>query len=274
MTAGSAVVPVKSAPRLVEQGDEDFVGDGQAGGGEPYAATGPLDQALGAQFLDARADIGIDLRAILSLDGREVDAFELAQAEEKLFVKRLLRVQLYELYVRKPGLLDRGCIGGGIVSIGPAPVAIEGMRPRAESEIGFAAPIFQIVPRTKSRQRPIGDFVVVVAGTAQAFAGEFVRISHGIVGGNGRGGVTGAAGEEFAAEPAAFIDLEEIDRDVFGTQAQRLFDGVLPTWGCLMGQAGDEIEGDVVESFGAELSDRRKDICAAVQATCGFQFSI
>src|SRR2546426_986420 len=81
---------------------------------------------------------------------------------------------------------------------GPAPAAVEGMRAGPESEIGFAAPIFQIVPRTKARQRPIGDFVVVVAGFAQAFAGEFVRVGHGVVAGNGRGGVACSAGEQFA----------------------------------------------------------------------------
>ena len=72
---------------------------------------------------------------------------------------------------------------------------------------------------------------MIVAGLAQALAGEFVGVGHGVVGGDGRGGVARAAGEQFPAEAAAFVDLEEIDGDVLGAEAQGLVEGVAPACG-------------------------------------------
>src|SRR6266581_2984632 len=273
MTFLTRRAPLTGTPALLQQGDEDFVGDGQARGRKPHASAGALDEALDAQFLDACADrcfeVGTELRSILGLDARQIDAFELAQAEKKLFIERLLRGDFFELLDRESPLLDRRSICGGIVSVGPAQAAVEGMRAGAEAEIRFAAPIFEIVPRTKARQRPIGDFVVVVAGAVQAFAREFVGFRHGIVTGNGRGGIARSAGEQFAAETAAFVDLEEINGNVFGTQAQRFLDRLLPARRGLVRQAGDEIEADMSETGGTKALDRGKDIFAAVHASSG-----
>ena len=97
----------------------------------------------------------------MRLDGGEVDAIELPQAEEEFFLERLLGRDFFELLDREPALVDRGGVGSRIVSVGPAPAAVEGMRACAESEIGLAAPIFEVVARTEARQPPIGDLVVV-----------------------------------------------------------------------------------------------------------------
>src|SRR5205085_434522 len=92
---------------------------------------------------------------------------------------------LFELLNGQAALIDGRSIRGWIVRVGPSPTAAEGVRARAEAKIGFAAPIFQIVARTKAGQRPIGNFVMVVASFTEAFAGEFVGFGHGVVAGNG-----------------------------------------------------------------------------------------
>src|SRR6202043_3510855 len=73
---------------------------------------------------------------------------------------------------------------------------------------------------------------------------------------------------------AAFVDLEEIYGNVFGTEAQGFLDGGSPARGGLMRQAGDEVEADVGESRGSQGGDRGENIFAAMHAAGGFQFGV
>ena len=80
------------------------------------------------------------------------------------------------------------------MNVSPAPAAVEGVRARAETEIRLAAPVFQIVARPETGQRPIGNFVVIVTGRREPVAGQFVEVGHGIVVGDGSGAVARPAG--------------------------------------------------------------------------------
>ena len=92
--------------------------------------------------------------------------------------------------------------------------------------------------------------------------------------GDGRGGVARAAGEQFPAEAAAFVDLEKIDGDVLGAEAQGLVEGVAPACGGLIRQAGDEVQADVGEAFGTKTGDGGEDVVAAVHAAGGLEFGV
>ena len=102
-------------PGLIKQRDEDFVGDGQARRREAHARAGAFDQTLSAQFVKARAKrhfkVGTELRTVLRLDGGEVDAIELPQAEEEFFLERLLGRDFFELLDREG--VPHKFLGGG-----------------------------------------------------------------------------------------------------------------------------------------------------------------
>ena len=106
--------------------------------------------------------------------------------------------------------------------------AIEGMRASAEADVRFAAPILQIVARAEARQTPIRDFVVFVSGFCEASAGGFVGLGHGVVAGNGFGAIAAAARERFFSEAAAFINFQQINRNVFRANLQNALDRFFP----------------------------------------------
>ena len=96
-------------------------------------------------------------------DAREIDALELPQAQEHLLFERLRARDFLALLGRQPPCRWRD-VCRRIVRVRPAPSPVEGMRPCAKTKIGLAPPIFQIVPRAKTRQRPVRNLVVLVAG--------------------------------------------------------------------------------------------------------------
>ena len=65
------------------------------------------------------------LGVALALDAGKIDAFELAQAEEKLFFKRLRGRHGLDLLTRRNALLDRSNVARRVVDVGPAPAAVE-----------------------------------------------------------------------------------------------------------------------------------------------------
>ena len=95
------------------------------------------------------------------------------------------------------------------------------MRARAEADVRLASPVFQIVARTEARQTPVRDFVVLVAGVREPRARRFIRFGHRVVARNRLGAVTAAARERFFAEPAAFVNFQQVDGNVLGPNFQK-----------------------------------------------------
>ena len=75
----------------------------------------------------------------------EIDAGELAEAEEHFLFVSLVDCYGFELLDRKFSGLDRGYILSGVVRVRPARRTVERVGACSEAEVRFAAPVFQIV---------------------------------------------------------------------------------------------------------------------------------
>src|SRR5579859_4092627 len=102
------------------------------------------------------------------------------------------------------------------------------MSASAEAKIKFAAPVFQIVARGKAGLGPVGNFVVLVAGSGKEFSREVVGVCHLLIAGNGGCAVLRAERDEFPAEAAAFIDFEQIDGNVLGIEGDEFVERIPP----------------------------------------------
>ena len=120
---------------------------------------------------------------ILALDAREINAGELAQAQEQLFFQSGLRG--YRLQAFDGAFAGGNCgdVRSGIAEVAPALVAGEGVSARTKTEVGFAAPIFQVVLRSVAGLGSVGNFVLLVADRAQFALCQFVKIGHGLFAG-------------------------------------------------------------------------------------------
>lgn len=131
---------------LFQQSDEDFVGNSEARGRETEKLPVKFDDALISECGDTRADrgdsIALAIGGVIAFDTREIYAFELAKAEEEFFFESLCHGNGLDLFAGAGALFDVRDVGRRIVEIGPARMAIEGMRAGAEAEIWLAAPIF------------------------------------------------------------------------------------------------------------------------------------
>src|SRR5260370_537675 len=169
---------------------------------------------------------------------------------------------------------ERRNVRGGLVRVGPALGSAERVRSGAEAEVRFAAPVFQVVPRFAARNRPVGDFVVLVSGARQPLASALVEFRHRIVARQSLGAVALSAGEDFPAEATAFVNLHQINRNVVRPQAQQLADRVFPTRACLVRQSCDEVEAESVESSLPQDLGRAEDVCAAMHSSGGDKFPV
>ena len=82
----------------------------------------------------------------------------------------------------------------------------------------------------------------------QQLAGAFVEPGHRVLAGQRAGAVAMAAGENFPAQPAALVNLQQVDGDVHGPQAQKLAERILPARRGLVRQARNQVEADVLQA--------------------------
>src|ERR1051325_228039 len=83
------------------------------------------------------------------------------------------------------------------------------------------------------------------------------------------GGGVGAgphAARDLICERRAFVDFEQIEREMFGRKRKRLVHVVRPLLDGLGRQTGDEIEADVREACGAQSSEGAARIGGGVRA--------
>jgi len=110
--------------------------ENQALGREAEAGTVELDKARGTKASDV-SEQGREPIAkawvALALNAAKIDAFELAQAEEKLFFERLGSRDGLDLPTRRNALPDRSNVVCSVVDVGPTPAAVERMRAGAEA---------------------------------------------------------------------------------------------------------------------------------------------
>src|SRR3989475_5436813 len=204
----------------------------------------------------------------------QVNALQLPQSQEYLFFERLLRSQPFQLLDGNFAARERRNVRGGLVRVGPALGSVERVRSRAEAEVSLAAPVFQVVPRFAGRNRPVGDFVVLVSSARQPFASALVEFRHRIVARQSLGAVTLSPGEHFPAEAAAFVNLHQVNRNVFGLQPQQLAERVFPTRAGLVWKSCDQVEAQVVESGLPQDLRRAEDVCAAMHSSGSNKFLV
>src|SRR5580704_5608826 len=146
---------------------EDGIRDREMFRGEAQALAFPIEEILRVERINLAMNCGeagagavrVE-RGVIAFDAGQVDAVKLAQAEEEFFFQRLLRCDWLDLFAWGNSLLDHGSVLRGIVDVGPARLAVEGVRAGAEAQVRFALPVFQIVARAAVWERPVGNFVV------------------------------------------------------------------------------------------------------------------
>ena len=122
------------------------------------------------------------------------------------------------------------------------------MRVRAEAEVRFQPPVFQIVQRFKTRPREVRDLVAMDAQALQFFDRGFIKLRRQIVGGNIRRAVALAVEQHLAAQAAVFVDFEHVDGNMRRVQLFDPSQGFAPARQRLARQAGDQIDIDVGQS--------------------------
>src|SRR5262249_20720542 len=139
--------------------------------------------------------LGVD--GVVALDAREVDAVEAAEAEEEFLLQGARREEGFELLAGGAAALDEGDVTVGLVDVGPARDAVEGVGAGAEAEVGLASPVFQIMLGMAAGQAPAGNFIVIVAGFGEFGGGVIVEVGHGVIVGERIGAIAAAAGKDF-----------------------------------------------------------------------------
>src|SRR5438067_1139465 len=114
------------------------------------------------------------------------------------------------------------------------------MRAHSKSAIRRAGPVFQIVLALKSGPRPVGYFVMIIAGPRQTIRGLDIEVSENVVVWNVCSSL---------APRAAFFDVEHVDRDVFGKEPLDPIEILSPDLDPLLRQTGNQIDTDVRESM-------------------------
>src|SRR6266853_2838272 len=122
---------------LIQKINKHFVRNCQPVGREAKPSSVPFNQALSAQFFDAR----LQIRAVLGLDARKVDPGKLPQAEEQFFFKRLVAGDVRKLLDGKTALADCCNECSRIVRIGPALSSVERMGACADTAVRLPLPI-------------------------------------------------------------------------------------------------------------------------------------
>src|SRR5579864_245182 len=102
--------------------------------GETEAFAFAIEEILRVERIDLAMDCGeagagtvCVERGVVAFDAGQVDAVKLAQAEEEFFFEGLLRCDWLDLFAWGNSLLDHGSVLGGIVDVGPARLAVEGV---------------------------------------------------------------------------------------------------------------------------------------------------
>src|SRR5690242_10795228 len=146
--------------------------------------------------------------------------------------------------------------------IGPTPhLAVVRVGRTAKSVIRFGAPILDVVSRMKTGPAEIRDLVVLVTGVSGVVQHPSVHHAGEIVVGNRL-----QAAPDMFGQRRARMHLQQIERQMFGTQSEKLLDIPLPACERLAGQACDQIEADVVEAGLAQIRKSLERIGAVMRA--------
>src|SRR5438034_1636239 len=77
------------------------------------------------------------------------------------------------------------------------------MRTRTKSQVRFAPPIFQVMPRFKSRLPPVRNLVVMISRRAQRLLRHLIKLRHLIFARPSSGAVLPSPLPQYLVEPSA-----------------------------------------------------------------------
>src|SRR5712692_309127 len=115
---------------------------------------------------------------------------------------------------------------------------------------------------------------MLISKLRQERAGSFVESGHSVIARKAGRAIARSAGKSFPAQPAALVNLEQVDGCMRGPQAQELPKRVLPAFGRLMRQACNQVEADVGDARIAQSARCRRDIGAAMHPAGGNKLGI
>ena len=160
------------------------------------------------------------------------------------------------------------------MDVGPAFSSRERVRSRAESQIWFAAPVLEIVPSLEAGLCPVRDFVMVISRRRKLPASYIVKLCHFVVSWEGADAVSCATSKYFPAEPAAFIEFEQVDGNVLRREGEQFVEGVVPALARLVRKPGNQIKTQVRDSGRAQQRHGAMNVIPAVHAPRGLEFRI
>jgi len=236
--------------------------------------TLPGEETASRELIDDVESTRNTLATVFGLESGDGDAVVEAEAEEPGFFMLTIgrepcgfaRLQGFEIGVKVVGGGEAKEMAGLAWSGRRGGFAQHRRRIESEAEVGTVLPVAEIVARLVARSGEVGDLVLGQARGGEGFDGELVHAGDGVVVGNYGCVVTGAAGEEFPAEPGFVVNFEHVDAGVGDAGSGESGDGFLPGSEGLAGKAGDEVEVDVGDSGGAQPGEVVEDDGAAVKA--------
>src|SRR5713101_559096 len=115
---------------------------------------------------------------------------------------------------------------------------------------------------------------MLISMLRQERAGSFVESGYSVVARKAVRAIAESAGQGFPAQPAALVNLKQVDRCMRGPQAQELPKRIFPAFGRLMRQACNQVEADVGDARIAQNARWRRDIGAAMHPAGGNKLGI
>src|SRR6266446_5717248 len=116
------------------------------------------------------------------------------------------------------------------------------MRRTTKTIVRRAVPVFSIVPRLKSRQTEIRNLIMPVAGCGDLINHDPIHFACEII-----VGFWPPPSANLIGERRPFMNVQQVKRQMLGSQLQSKVEILLPTSQRLSGQSGDQIEVDVFE---------------------------
>src|SRR5882762_2547411 len=148
---------------LLHQFHKHFVRHAHSPRCQSHQAPLPLNQSRRPKPRKSR----LQRNSILSFNTRNINPAQLSQPQKQLLLQSTLRGQFFNLLDRQSSRRKCRDIIRGIMRISPPLRPRKRMRPSPKSQIRLAPPIFQIMPRSKSRPPPIRNLIMLITRRAQ-----------------------------------------------------------------------------------------------------------
>src|SRR5260370_405356 len=165
-------------------------------------------------------------------------------------------------------------ISGRIMRVCPSLRPRKRMCPSPKSQVRLAAPVFQVMLRFKSRLCPIRNLVVMIPRGRERLLRHLIKLRHFILARHRPGAVLPPAVQQLLPEPAALINLQQINRNMLRRQRRQFFQRLPPAFLRLVRQTRNQIKADIPNPRLAQYRNRPVNIRPPVHPPRRNQFPI